>query len=230
MHWWEEERVGDVQVVALPFYGEQPTTSDQLCPEIRNAGNTYLVRSNRFSCAFVADSGRDGRGDVREVALEAYQRWGAIDLLFSGYRGWDLYPIQYAMSSVPWFLLFVPPALYSVRQSIMNGPSEAVDTAENWHARYLVPYADGGAPWYSRIGLGPALDAGNNRKEWSYFDPFPERCLDELRVRSAPTRESLVGSPVLPLLLRPGQSVRIEDGEARIVDVEGHRPSMDQTM
>ena len=225
LKWWEEVQIGDIHIAALPFYGEQPTTSDQLCPEVRNQGNTYLIRTPQFSCAFIADSGRDREGDVREVALEAYRRWGAIDILFAGYRGWCLYPVQYVQSSVSCFLLFVPPELYSVRQSIMNNISEAVDTAETWHAKYIVPYANGGAPWYWELGLGPVLSCAEKiaPREWLFFDPLPDRCLEELRLRSAPTPETFVGSPVLPLILKPGQSVRFEKGETQIVESECHQ-------
>jgi hypothetical protein len=225
LHWWEALRIGDIDVAALPFYGEQPTTGEQLCPEVRNAGNTYLVRTPRFSCAAIADSGRDRAGDVRDVAFRAFQQWGPIDVLFAGYRGWNLYPIQYAASSVRAYLLLVPPELDTVRQSIMNTASEAVDTAEAWHARYLTPYADGGAPWHWEMGLGPDLraDDGRSPTEWRYFDPLPESCLEALQVRSAPTRDTLVGSPVHPLLLRPGQSIRMLESIPQVFEVEGHR-------
>ena len=79
-------------------------------------------------------------------------------LVFSGYRGWQLYPFQLLFSSVSRFLLFVPPSLWSTRQQLMNSVDDAIDVAEGWGARYLVPYADGGAPWYWDIGLGPRLD------------------------------------------------------------------------
>jgi hypothetical protein len=159
------------------------------------------------------------------VALTAYRQWGRIDVLFTGYRGWQLYPIQYVGCSVSRYLLFVPPELYTVRQSIMNTVSDAVDTAECWHARYLAPYADGGAPWFWERGLGPnlSLERAQGPKEWSFFDPFPERCLGELQVRSAPVPDTVLGSPVAPLLLRPGQSVQLVDGIARIKESERHR-------
>ena len=181
LDWWESAWIADIEVVALPFYGEQPTSGEQLIPEVRNSGNAYLIRTPGVSCAFVADCGRDSRGDVRDVALEAYRRFGSVDFLFSGYRGWRIYPIQLVESSVPAYALFVPPDLYAVRQSIMNDAAEAVDTAEHWHARYLVPYADGGAPWFWEIGLGPILDGSDGQaREWIHFDPMPERVLDDV--------------------------------------------------
>ena len=92
------------------------------------------------------------------LRLRRWRRWGAVDILFSGFRGWNLYPIQYFESSVRQYMLFVPPSLYGVRQSIMSSVDEAVDTAEAWHAQYLVPDADGGAPWFSDIGPGESSD------------------------------------------------------------------------
>ncbi len=225
LDWWQQTTVGDIEITALPFYGEQPTTDGQICPEVRNFGNTYVVRTPTFSCALVADSGRDREGDVRSVALESMRRWGGIDVLFTGYRGWSLYPIQYFESSVRQYLLFVPQYLYTVRQSIMNGVAEAVDTAEAWHANYLVPYGDGGAPWYAELGLGPDPRTcyGENHREWLHFDPLPERCLDELRARSSPIPGVVVGSPVRPLLLRPGQSVHLSGDGPVIEEIPGHR-------
>ncbi|WP_328978472.1 MBL fold metallo-hydrolase [Streptomyces canus] len=224
LRWWEETAVGDIKIAATPFFGEQPTTGARWCPDVRNAGNTYLVRTPRLSCAFLADSGRDGAGDVRDVALAAYRRWGPVDVVFGGYRGWHLYPIQYVWSSLRRFLLFVPPELYSVRQSIMNATSDAVDTAEAWHAHYLAPYGDGGAPWYWRAGLGPDLSRtdGGSRTSW-FFDPPPEQCVEELALRSAASAESPVESRVRPLVLRPGQSARMDAGNFVIIDAERHR-------
>ena len=219
LDWWQQMKVGDIEIAALPFFGEQPTNSEQICPEVRMMGNTYEIRTPRFSCALIADSGRDREGDVRAVALEAFRRWGPIDALFTGYRGWSLYPIQYFESSVRQYLLFAPQFLYTVRQSIMNGIAEAVDTAEAWHANFVVPYGDGGAPWYSELGLGTNPGA----REWAHFDPPPEHVIHELQERTSPVPGVVAGSHVRPLLLRPGQSFRMEGSEPVIAEIGGHR-------
>ena len=225
LDWWSTVKVGDISISAAPFYGEQPTVDDQLYPEIRNNGNCYVIRSPRVSCAMVADCGRDREGSVVRVALEACRRWGPIDVLFSGFRGWNLYPIQYFESSVRQYLLFVPPALFGVRQCIMNNVDEAVDTAEAWHARHLVPYADGGAPWFSDIGLGPRFGAtGVDREgEWSGFDALPERCLEAVRKRSTPVPGVVAGSAVSALLLRPGDGLSWSKKKPGLVRPEKHR-------
>jgi len=209
LRWGATSRIGDIQLTALPFYGEQPTTGPQLFPEARNWGNCYLVRTPDVRCALIADSGQDRAGRVRDVAREAYLEWGSIDVLFSGYRGWQLYPVQFFESSVRQYLLFVPEESWGVRQSIMNTVDEAIDTAELWHASYIVPYGDGGAPWYGELGLGPQFNAeGPVEDEWQGFDARPERVLQALAARTMPVPGIRASSPVKGLLMRPGDSLR----------------------
>jgi L-ascorbate metabolism protein UlaG (beta-lactamase superfamily) len=202
--WWQSTLVGDIEVHALPLYGEQPTDSDVVHPTIRNAGNTYLLRAPSFAVAFLADSGRDGRGDVRDVVGRARAKFGPVDVLFSGYRGWFMYPVQHLFSSVARYMLFVPPWLWGVRQQLMTTASGAVDLAERWGARYLVPYADGGAPWHWRIGLGPRLDS--EAAEIRGFDPYG----------------GALTSPVSVLVLRPGDSLTDIRLDAAVVSVPDH--------
>ena len=45
MPWWQTSRVGDAEITALPFYGEQPTDGEGVYPGLFNEGNTWLVRS-----------------------------------------------------------------------------------------------------------------------------------------------------------------------------------------
>ena len=218
--WGERLRVGDIEIAALPFYGEQPAEDDVLHPEIRNAGNTYVVRTPSLSAAFVADSGRDPAGDVKDVALDWRAREGPVDLVFSGYRGWYLYPAQLLFSSVSRFLLLVPPSLWATRQQLMNGVDDAIDVAERWGARYLVPYADGGAPWHWDMGLGPRLD-GTGRENLT-FDPFPERVVEAAERRGQTGSGSLFPSPVQVLLLRPGDSLTMADDRPQVLRAPGH--------
>ena len=218
--WGEWVRVGDIEIAALPFYGEQPAEDDVMHPEIRNAGNTYVVRTPSVSAAFVADSGRDPSGDVRAVARDWRAREGPVDFVFSGYRGWTIYPAQLLFSSVSRYLFFVPPSLWETRQRLMNGVDEAIDVAEHWGARFLVPYADGGAPWYWEAGLGPRLDGTG--QENTTFDPFPERVLEAAQRRGQTGSGSVVSSPVEVLLLRPGDSVTLDADGRRVDRTPGH--------
>lgn len=199
--WWEATTVGALVVTALPFYGEQPGDGPVLHPEVRNAGNTYVVDTGQPGgrVAFLADAGRDHLGDVRDVARRV-AAIAPVDLVFSGYRAWDSHPAQLLLSSVAHFLYFVPPEQWTVRQQLMNGPAEAVEAAEGFGARWLVPYADGGAPWYWERGLGPVLDGTGEERPG--FDPFPER-----------VRDAAASSDVEVLLLRPGDGLQL-DGRA----------------
>jgi L-ascorbate metabolism protein UlaG (beta-lactamase superfamily) len=218
--WRSSIQVGDIEVHALPFYGEQPTEAEMLHPEIRNVGSTYLVRTPTLSAVFLADSGRDGLGNVKDVASETRARLGTVDVVFSGYRGWLLYPPQYLFSSVARFLLFVPPWLWTVRQQIMTDAQMAVDIAERWGAKYVAAYADGGAPWHWNIGLGPRLD--QEARELNLFDPFPERLADAALYRAETPAGKALASSVKPIILRPGDSMCSVTGAATIKRVPGH--------
>jgi L-ascorbate metabolism protein UlaG (beta-lactamase superfamily) len=219
LDWWQSVKVGDIDVVALPFHGEQATDSDQLHPEIRNHGNTYFIRTPSFSAAFLADSGRDGSGDVREVAARARREVGSPDVVFSGYRGWLTYPVQLLFTSVARCILLVPQHLWDVRQRLMTTADEAIDIAETWGARTVLPYADGGAPWFWRMGLGPRLD--EELPESNGFDPLPERVLDAARNRTE-MPGGLLGSPVRVVLLRPGDSLMDVAHDPSVIRVDGH--------
>lgn len=203
----DELAIGKSTVHVLPFFGEQPTTGDSLHPEVRNVGCTYSVVSPERHVLVLADSGRDREGDVRDLASEVRRKWGAPDILLGGYRGFAVYPIQWLFSSVARYLLFVPEHERTVRQVTMNDCDALIDTAERCGAKRVVPYADGGAPWYWERGLGPRLD-GHGIVNASADPPLEEV------VRTASKRstwgEEPIGSAVPIKILRPGQ--RLGDG------------------
>lgn len=205
--WWHRHRVGDIDVHATPFYGEQPTDGDWLHPAIRNAGNTYVVSTPDITAAFLADSGRDHEGDSRDLGIEAGDRVPRPDIVFAGYRGWRLYPIQHLLSSVARYLLFVPRSRWSGRIQLMNGFDEALDCAERWGAAQIVPYADGGAPWFWEMGLGPRLD--DHASEIEGYDPFPERIFNHAANRASTRGGDRLASPVEVRLLRPNDSILV---------------------
>ncbi|WP_448191602.1 MBL fold metallo-hydrolase [Azospirillum sp. sgz301742] len=206
--WHAQTMIGDCRVTALPFHGEQPSAAEVLHPEVRNAGNLYLVEAGGRRYAFAADAGRDALGDTRAVAQAACLTHGPANVVFCGYRNWAVYPAQLVGSSVTRYALFVPPSLRSVRQSLMNGPDEALDVAECWGARHLVGYADGGAPWYWRQGLGPVLD-GSAPAGDPHTDPLPETLVAAAARRST-WQDEPVPSPVSVLTLRPGDGLRLD--------------------
>lgn len=216
--WHEEASIGQIRVIALPFFGEQPTTGEVLHPEVRMLGNTYLVELAGRRIAMTVDSGRDHLGDIHELARDSAERYGPIDVLFGGYRGFGLYPVQYVFSSVSSYLTFVPEAHWAVRQRIMCDADEFMDVAELWQARVAVPYAGGGAPWYWMRGLGPCLD--NSATMIDATDPTPDYVRDVATRRSGSPKDGLVASPVPVSLLRPGDSIRLDGDDLSV------RPNM----
>jgi L-ascorbate metabolism protein UlaG (beta-lactamase superfamily) len=205
LRWGEERQVGDVTVRALPFHGEQPTDEAGLYPELFNEGNTWLVRSPGFSAAFFADAGHDVRGDMRGVCRRIRQE-SPVDVLFCGVRGFRLKPLFFGFTTLDAFLVDVPIASLTRPQQLMAGPEEALEFGELIGARYVVPCADGGAPWYWREGMGPRypgypgepVSGASTLDENPDADPYPER-LEQIR------REQ--GSGPRALLLRPGEGM-----------------------
>jgi hypothetical protein len=123
---------------------------------------------------------------------------------------------------VPQYLLFVPPSLLGARQQIMNDPGALLDTAERWHARYVVPYANGGAPWYWQLELGSHIER-SARPGSEHFDPRPEAVIQAAASRST-EGSRVISSPVEAVLMRPGDSLNFDaNGAAVIVPNEGHQ-------
>lgn len=182
--WHSEVTVGPFRVRALPFYGEQPTDGVMLHPEARNAGNTYLVEGLGRRVALVADAGADESGSTIELAGRLRTTEGPLDVLFGGFRAWRLQPIRYIGTSIARYLLFVPPDQRTKVQQIMNDAVDFVATGKAWGARAIVPYANGGTPWFARIGLGPSGDEA--RPDDVNVDP-PVELVEQALATAGPT-------------------------------------------
>ena len=202
--WRAAAELGPLSVRALPFHGEQPTDAEVLHPEARNAGNIYVVDGPCGRIALLADAGRDGAGDTRTIAADERARGGAVDVVFGGYRAWNLRPAQYLFTSVARYLLLVPRSQWGAAQQIMNDAGDLLDTAAAFGARTVVPYANGGAPWYARIGLGPREQADSSDPN---FDPPPQ---------TVAALRDLRGTPELRVVpLAPGARLEPADAGAR---------------
>lgn len=225
MKWWTTTKVGDIELDALPFYGEQASSIALVDPELRNVGNTWVVRTPAVSAAFLADTGRDPAGTMQGVAVDAREKHGKVDVVFGGMRGFSLCPLFLPFTSLDAMFVNAPLEVMAVRQRLMNDAEDLIATAEVFGASHVVPYADGGAPWYWREGMGPAYEGYPNyigERESPNADledpasaPFPER-LEEVALRRS------VGKPLVDsLLLRPGDLVRWSKGRPRVGQVEG---------
>jgi L-ascorbate metabolism protein UlaG (beta-lactamase superfamily) len=177
--WGRHVDVGPHRVEAHPFFGEQPTDGEFLHPEARNAGNVYVVDSGSSRVALVADAGRDHAGSTEELAASLRRERGPVDVVLGGYRAWRLRPIRLLGTSVARYLLSVPRDRWGSRMQLMNDADDLLETAVQWGASTVVPYANGGAPWYWSLGLGPR--PGSTRDEPD-FDPSDE-AVEDARLR-----------------------------------------------
>lgn len=207
MAWFEQMRIGDFAITALPFYGEQPTWGERYHPEARNHGNLYLVELHGRRFLFTADAGADCDGDVRAMSLASRPQHGSADLVFGGHRGFGVYPVQYLFSTVARYLLFVPPSWWNVRQRCMADEHELLDVAEIWGADAVIPYAAGGAPWHWEHGLGP--DATQPEMA-TPLDPPPERVIDAAAHRAG-VRGAWLTARTKVMVLRPGDGLTVRD-------------------
>lgn len=173
--WWENTNLGEFSITALPFYGEQAVGYSAAEPLLWNHGSTWNIRRKQDgkSFLFLADSGSDPRSYVTQFARQVRQQLGKVDYLFGNCRRWRLYPGQYITSSVPQYLLATPDCEIAIPQTIMMEAHELAAFAEICGTSHVFPYAMGGAPWFSELGLGYAHE--NQRA--TDFDADPREVL-----------------------------------------------------
>ncbi|MCX4247774.1 MBL fold metallo-hydrolase [Paraliomyxa miuraensis] len=87
LDWGETAVVGDIELEALPFFGEQPVVEGApLWFPVRNWGNCYRVTTPEFSVLILVDSGKDPAGDMVDVLEEDRRRNGPADLALACMR------------------------------------------------------------------------------------------------------------------------------------------------
>lgn len=222
LQWGQRARVGDIDLHALPFHGEQPTCGPGVHEGLFNEGNTWLVSTPGFKAAFFADAGDDGRGDMRSVCRAARERHGDVEVLFCGIRGFSLEPIFFGFTTLEAFLVDVPMDALTTPIRLMADSKEALALGAALGARYVVPCADGGAPWYWREGMGPKypgypgtpVEGAGDYDENLAADPYPERLLAEHARRGDAEGPS-------PWLMRPGEAFAWRAGRPHARTFEG---------
>ena len=148
-------RVGDLEIHACPFYGEQPLLREApRHPDLRNHGNTYVVRHARYTSWFLIDSGNDWMGRMAEVANEVKRRFGSIDLLLSNLKEFPIYTPLYITGGHYWLSLS-PDQLRrfsSMRNDVITlGPRGVAEICHIVKAQKFLPYAH----WWGKIGEPP---------------------------------------------------------------------------
>ncbi|MEH1830136.1 MAG: hypothetical protein V7L22_33165 [Nostoc sp.] len=156
---WNSEpiQIGDMEVYVLPFYGEQPLVPgyDQpKYPELRNWGNTYLIRYEDYSSWCLVDSGMEPAASMIEVAQQVTQRFGSVDQIISNFQGLSYNSIGRDLSrwgvdivanllSNPQILALTNTEAGSYLATV--GPREVAEICAIVGAKSCLPYADSGA-------------------------------------------------------------------------------------
>jgi L-ascorbate metabolism protein UlaG (beta-lactamase superfamily) len=144
--------VGDLEIHVLPFYGEQPLLNERpRHPDLRNHGNTYIIRHDSYLAWLLIDSGNDYAGRMADVALEVRRQYGPIDLLLSNLRPFPVMDPLYITGGQYWLAL-TPDQMrrFSTmsRDVITLGPDGVAEVCALAEAQRFLPYAH----WWRDVG------------------------------------------------------------------------------
>ena len=155
--WWEPPTlIGDIEVNALPFYGEQPLLREPpRHPALRNHGNTYLLRAALTSMWILADSGSDWQGATVDIADEVRSRFGSIELVISNLRSFASSDPTYIAGGLYWLALSLDQMkrFASMSNDVLTlGPAGVAEVCRRVGADRVLPYAH----WWSDLGTVPS--------------------------------------------------------------------------
>lgn len=147
--WYDDAiTVGDIEVFALPFYGEQPLATPLWSDaRVRNWGNTYYLRMPSFTSLILIDSGNDPQGNMLQVAEHVRSNLGPVDYLLSNLGEFHVGANgpRYIEPCGAYFLSLSRGQIQdfaSLRgQSLTLGPRGVAECCRACDARYFLPYA-----------------------------------------------------------------------------------------
>lgn len=148
--------VGDIEVHPFPFFGEQPLLYERgLRADVRNWGNTYVLRSPSMSSWILIDSGKEAEGAMTDVAVEVRRRFGRLDVLQSNLGAFTLRnPFCIAGAGKYWLALSPDQMLRfsSMRNHCVTLAVDGVaEVARIVEPRFFLPYAH----WWRDVGAEP---------------------------------------------------------------------------
>lgn len=160
--WGEIISVGAFSIAILPFFGEQPLSSQGCRHEFRNWGNTYLLRSESTDAWILADAGHDAHGSMVDVAEEVRQRFGKIGQVISNLRtfwvGNQKANPFYISGTGSYWLSLNPDQMQrfsSFNETLTLGPSGVAEVCARVGAQSVLPYAH----WWCESGTTPLKEA-----------------------------------------------------------------------
>lgn len=159
--WYSEPiRVEDIEVSAVPFYGEQPLRYEHPRDRLlRNWGNSYVFRTPEFSSWCLIDSGSDASGSMIDVADTVKNQFGSIDVVLSNLHeffvgvGWGN-PFYTTGGGEYWLSLTADQIVRFPemgRDMITLGPKGVAEICATVKARTFLPYAH----LWSDVGTAP---------------------------------------------------------------------------
>lgn len=162
LDWYAEPvRVADLEVFAVPFYGEQPLQHGPTRhPDLRNWGNTYVCRAPGLTSWALVDSGNDERGTMAEVAGEVLRRIGSVDVVLSNLRQFTPIHAHYISGTGTYWLALPPEEMrrfseYGFEQLTL-GPAGVAEICRKVRAKHVLPYAH----WWHEPGTPPGEGEG----------------------------------------------------------------------
>lgn len=156
--WGQTVRIGDIEIDALPFYGEQPTRdAPGPGPDLRSWGNCYRITTPQLSALVLVDSGADPLGDTLEVVRRSRQARGPADVVLACLREFAspfFGGLDHYWTALPFARLCELHALHRAGRlpSTTAGIEGTAAACEVAGARWFLPYANGFA------GVGRPID------------------------------------------------------------------------
>lgn len=149
-------RVGDLEIHAFPFYGEQPLLAERpRDSSLRNWGNTYFLRSPEFSAWVLIDSGNDVEGRMASVAEEVRARFGSVDYVFSNFRPFGITTPMYITGAGHYWLSLTADQMrrfHGMKDDFITlAPPGIAEVCAAAGARHVLPYAH----WWADLGQFP---------------------------------------------------------------------------
>jgi hypothetical protein len=166
LDWFAKTKIGDIEIQALPFYGEQTSSREEFHRGLINWGNTYLVATPDFTVWPLADSGRDVRGSMVDVAAELRARGRKVDVVLASVAEATI-SSPLSLGGVIYWLCMSPEQRRRLHDAtprfadlVTLGPSGLLDLAASLRPRWILPYNAG----HSNIGRTHAFELSGFRE------------------------------------------------------------------
>ncbi len=145
---WDSEPfvLGDMKIHALPFYGEQPLLHGHPAhQELRNWGNTYVVRTPQLTSWVLIDSGNEENGKMVDVARRVKTQFGHVDVLASTLGEFTMSSPRYITGAYEYWLCLTPSQrreFASYAEGVLTlGPAGVAGVCEALRPTFFLPYA-----------------------------------------------------------------------------------------